>query len=298
MEYRSHFWLQEFKKATVSIATVLVIASCSSTKFAYRNADHGIVWWVDDYISLTDEQEHQLKQDILALLDWHCRIELPRYSQWLAELQQDIGSGNLQKARVSYHQEQLLSFSPPLADRAKPAAKHLLSSLSDEQVRELADNMAASQAELEREFLSENPEQNRLARTERTKRRIERWLGSLNEPQNRILEHWSNNRGRHTEIWLKGRRTWQRNLLEALEQRKEAGFNRAIDYLIDKNDELRGPEYQQMKADNLASIIDLMTDLLEEADQQQLKFLLDKAATLRGDFNSLACTGENIPWPE
>ena len=295
MECRSPSWLKEINKFAVIVAIVLVLASCSSTKFAYRYADRGIVWWVEDYISMTDEQENQLEQDILALRDWHCRTELPRYSQWLAELKQDVRSGNLQKARVSYHQEQLLSFAPPLADRAKPAVKRLLSSLSDEQVRELADNMAESQAELEEEFLAENPEQTRQARTERTKERVERWLGTLNETQNRILELWSYNGGRQTEIWLEGRRTWQRKLLEALEQRKKAGFDSAIDYLIDNNDELRGAEYQQMMAESRASLTDLLTDLLEEADQQQLDFLLDRAATLRGDFNNLACTGENAP---
>ena len=294
MECRSPSWLIEIKKVAVIIAIALVLASCSSTKLAYRYADWGIVWWVDDYIPMTDEQENQLERDLLSLRDWHCRTELPRYSRWLAELKQDVRSGNLQKARVSYHQEQLLSFFPPLADQAKPAAKRLLFSLSDEQVRELADNMASSQAELEKVFLAENPEQTRQARTERTKERIERWLGTLNETQTRILEQWSFNRGRQTEIWLEGRRTWQRKLLEAIEQRKEAGFDSAIDYLIDNNDELRGPEYQQMMAESRASTTDLMTDLLEEADQQQLDLLLDRAAALRDDFNTLTCNVENV----
>jgi hypothetical protein len=294
MECRSPSWLIEIKKVAVIIAIALVLASCSSTKLAYRYADWGIVWWVDDYIPMTDEQENQLELDLLSLRDWHCRTELPRYSGWLAELKQDVRSGNLQKARVSYHQEQLLSFFPPLADQAKPAAKRLLFSLSDEQVRELADNMAGSQAELEKVFLAENPEQTRQARTERTKERIERWLGTLNETQTRILEQWSFNRGRQTEIWLEGRRTWQRKLLEAIEQRKEAGFDSAIDYLIDNNDELRGSEYQQMMAESQASTTDLMTDLLEEADQQQLDLLLDRAAALRDDFNTLTCTVENV----
>lgn len=295
MECQSPFWLKEIKKVAVIIAIALALASCSSTKFAYRYADWGIVWWVDDYISITDEQENQLKRDILALRDWHCRTELPRYSQWLEELKQDVRSGNLQNGRVSYHLEQLLSFFPPLADRAKPAAKRLLSSLSDEQVRELADNMAENQVELKEKFLAEKAEQTRQARTERTKERLERWLGTLNETQTRILEQWSYGRGYQTEIWLEGRRTWQRELLQALEQRKEASFDRAIDNLIDNNDELRGPEYEQMMAESRASMTDLLTDLLEEADQQQLDFLLDRAATLRGDFNKLTCTGENTP---
>jgi hypothetical protein len=290
MECQSPFWLKEIKKFAVTIAIVFVLASCSFTKFAYQNADRGIVWWVDNYISITDNQEDQLKRDIRDLLDWHCREELPRYSQWLTELKQDVRSGHLQNTRVSYHQEQLLSFTLPLVDRAKPAVKRLLSSLSDKQVKELADNMAENQAKLEDEFLAGDPEQTRQARTERTKKRIERWLGTLNDSQIRILDQWSSNRSRQTEIWLEGRRTWQKELLEALEQRKEAGFDRAIDYLIDNYDDLRGPEYQQMMLENRVSMTGLLTALLDEADQQQLDFLLERAATLRNDFIDLACT--------
>ena len=291
MECRSHSWLKEINKFAVIITIVFILASCSSTKFAYQYADRGIVWWVDDYISMTDDQEDQLKRDIRDLLDWHCTEELPRYSQWLAELKQDVRSGHLQNTRVSCHQEQLLSFIPPLVDRAKPAVKRLLSSLIDKQVKELADNMADSQVKLEDEFLADDPEQTRQARTERTKKRIERWLGTLNDPQTRILEQWSSNRGRQTEIWLEGRRTWQKKLLEALEQRKEGGFDRAIDYLIDNYDELRGPEYQQMMLESRVSMTGLLTALLDEADQQQLDFLLERAASLRDDFSDLACTG-------
>jgi hypothetical protein len=34
----------------------------------------------------------------------------------------------------------------------------------------------------------------------------------------------------------------------------------------------------------------LLADLLDEADQQQLDNLLERAATLRDDFSDLACT--------
>lgn len=290
MECRSPSWLKEINKFAVITTIVFLLASCSSTKLAYQYAGIGIVWWVDDYISITDDQEDQLKQDIRDLLDWHCMEELPRYSQWLTELKQDVRSGHLPNTRVSYHQEKLLSFTLPLVDRAKPAVKRLLSGLSDKQVKELADNMAESQAKLEDEFLADDPEQTRQARTERTKKRIERWLGTLNDPQTRILEQWSSNRGRQTEIWLEGRRTWQKELLEALEQRKEGGFDRAIDYLIDNYDELRGPEYQQMMLESQVSMTGLLSALFEEADQRQLDFLLERAATLRDDFIDLACT--------
>lgn len=291
MEYRLPFGLNGIRTLVLIAASALLMAGCSSTKLAYRYADWGIVWWVDDYISMTGEQEAQLEQDIIALRDWHCSTELPRYSKWLTELRQDVRSGNLDRTTVAHHQEQLFSFFPPLADRAKPLATRLLSSLSDEQVRELSRNMAESQAELEDEFLAEDPEQTRQARAKRTMERVERWLGSLNSAQTDRVEQWSDNRGRQTEIWLEGRRNWQQALLDTLEQRQQEGFPQKIDYLIDNNEEVRGAEYQAMMAESQSSMAGLMSDLLQEADQPQLDHLLDRAASLRGDFNTLACTG-------
>jgi hypothetical protein len=289
MEYRWPIGLNGIRLVAVIAMTALVLAGCSSTKLAYRYADWGIVWWVDDYIPMTNEQESLLEQDIRNLRDWHCSAELPRYSEWLTELKQDVRSSNLALSRVSYHQEQLFSFFPPLADRAKPAAVRLLSSLSDEQVRELADNMAENQEEKEQEFLAKNPEQTRQARAERTRDRVERWLGSLNNAQVDIVEQWSEARGRQTEIWLEGRRNWQQALLAALDRRNEADFADRIEYLIDNNDKVRGPRYQQMMAESGDAMASLMTDLLQEADPSQLDHLLDRASSLRSDFNILAC---------
>jgi len=293
MECRSPSGLKGVKVIAVIAVAALILTGCSSTKLAYQYVDWGIVWWVDDYIPMTDEQETQLGKDILALRDWHCSTELPRYSEWLSELKRDVRSGNLGRSTVFYHQEQLFSFLSPLADRAKPAVTRLLSSLSDGQVRELADNMAESQAELEDEFLAEDPKQTRQARAERTMERVERWLGSLNDTQTGIVKQWSDNRGRQTEIWLEGRQNWQQAFLGALEQRKAEGFAGKIDYLIDNNDQVRGPTYQQMMTESRDSIAGLMTDLLKEADQPQLDHLLDQAATLRGDFITLTCVGED-----
>lgn len=295
MESRLPVGRKGIRSIAAIAALALLVAGCSSTKLAYRYADWGIVWWVDDYIPMTGEQEAQLEQDVLTLRDWHCSTELPRYSEWLSELNQDVRSGKLNKATVSHHQEQLFSFFPPLADRAKPLATRLLSSLSDEQVRQLADNMADSQAEMEEEFLAEDLEQTRQARAERTRERVERWLGSLNDTQTDIVKRWSDARGRQTEIWLQGRKNWQQALLDSLDKRKEDGFAQQIDYLIDNNDEVRGPEYQQMMANSRESMANLMTNLLQEADQQQLDHLLERASSLRGDFNTLACTGEDSP---
>ena len=277
---------------SIALLGLVLLAGCSSTKMAYRYADWGIVWWVDDYIPMTAEQESRLEQDIRGLRQWHCATELPRYSEWLAQLKSDVRSGNLSQPTVTHHQEQLLSFFPPLMERARPAATRLLSSLSDEQVQQLASNMEESQKELEDEFLADNPEQTREARAERTMERVERWLGSLNERQRDTVNAWSEGRGKQTEIWLEGRRNWQQALIDALATRDSDDFSDRVHYLMSNYEEVRGERYQRMMSESRAAMAGLMTDLLQQADQRHLDHLLEKATTMQGDFDTLACTSE------
>ena len=277
---------------SIALLGLALLAGCSSTKMAYRYADWGIVWWVDDYIPMTAEQESRLEQDIRGLRQWHCATELPRYSKWLAQLKSDVRSGNLSQPTVTHHQEQLLSFFPPLMERARPAATRLLSSLSDEQVQQLASNMEESQKELEDEFLADNPEQTREARAERTMERVERWLGSLNERQRDTVNAWSEGRGKQTEIWLEGRRNWQQALIDALATRDSDDFSDRVHYLMSNYEEVRGERYQRMMSESRAAMAGLMTDLLQQADQRHLDHLLEKATTMQGDFDTLACTSE------
>jgi uncharacterized protein DUF6279 len=278
---------------SIALLGLLLLGGCSSTKMAYRYADWGIVWWVDDYIPMTAEQESRLKQDIHDLRQWHCATELPRYSEWLAELKSDVRSGDLSQSTVTHHQEQLLSFFPPLMERARPATTRLLSSLSDQQVQQLASNMEESQKELEDEFLADDPEQTREARAKRTMERVERWLGALNGRQRGTVNAWSEDRGKQTEIWLEGRRNWQQALIDALETRNSDGFSEQVRYLMNNYEEVRGKRYQRMMSDSRTAMAGLMADLLQQADQRHLDHLLEQAESMRGDFDTLACVGED-----
>jgi|TARA_Y100001001_G_scaffold51019_1_gene47186 hypothetical protein len=273
---------------------ILVLAfglvGCSSTKVAYRYADWGIVWWVEDYVSLTADQKQQLNNDIAQLRQWHCSAELPRYQAWLDELESDVSNNPPDQATVEYHQQQLFSFFPSLLERATPVATNLLSSLSDEQVQELADNMAQSQREMEEEFLADSPEATAEARADRTAERVERWLGELNSEQRNIVRQWSANRGAQTEIWLQGRRNWQLALLEILEGRDEPTFEAELEYLILNSEEVRGEAYKAMMAESRVAMASLMHDLILAGDNTTLAHLQNRAVELNNDFEALTCS--------
>lgn len=289
MDLRTPHQHSRIGRCLVLLLVALVTAGCSSTKLTYRYADWGIVWWVEDYVTLTDEQERQLSADLETLMQWHCSSELPRYQEWLAELESDVAGGPPEQGTVSYHQQRLFAFFPELLERITPVAANLLSTLSDRQVKELAENMARSQRETREEFLAETPEKTARARAERTADRMERWLGPLSPQQQEIIDQWSANRESQTEIWLQGRRNWQQALLERLEERRLPDFEERLRPLIVHSERARGQDYQMMMADSREAMATLIHELIQAGNNNTLAHLKGRASDLREDFAALAC---------
>lgn len=271
------------------LISAFLVTGCSSTRLAYRYADWGIVWWVEDLITLTQPQEQQLNVDIEGLKSWHCSTELPRYRAWLDSLQSNLASGNLGPTEVNNLQNQLMALFPPLLQQITPTAINLLSSLSDAQVTELAGNMAEKHRELEEEFLVGGAEEIAEARAERTAERTERWLGSLNGKQQSIIDNWSENRAGQIRIWLEGRKNWQKALLAALENRNKPGFEATTTELINHSEAARGDAYAAMMSKSTEAMTSLIQDLLLASKPSHLDHLARQISELNGDFKALTC---------
>ncbi|QSP96348.1 DUF3549 domain-containing protein [Marinobacter salinisoli] len=278
-----------FKTSLVALA-LLALAACSSNKMAYRYADWGIVWWVDDFIPLTGDQRAQLSRDIEEFRQWHCSSELPRYQAWLDSLMLDVSERDLAYRDVELHQQDLFELFPPLLDRVVPIATRLLSSLSEQQVEELARNLRDNQQEYREKYLGDSPVRTVEARAERAEKRIERWFGDLNDEQKTIVRRWAENRGRQTEIWLQGRRNWQEALLAALDRRNDPGFDQEVARLIKQSEQVRGTAYESMMEDGRSALTALLHELIEASGPQHLAHLQQQAASLDGDLEALTCT--------
>jgi hypothetical protein len=277
-------------RLAIAIVLVLAIAGCSSAKLAYRYADWGTVWWMENYVSLTGAQQQALEQGVRDFRQWHCSRELPRYERWLSTVIADANSALLtNSARMEFHQEQLLALLPAITERATPMVVAFLKTLSDEQVQELAANMADRQQELEQDLLKRSPEATASARAERTAERLESWLGDFSDDQYFRIQRWSAAQTGQTDIWLEGRERWQQVFLEALQQRQQAEFASVISDLLQNPEQARGLAYQQTMAQSKNAMANLLSDLLAMGGESALEQVKVKAAELKSDVDVLTC---------
>jgi len=215
---------------------------------------------------------------------------LPRYERWLSTVITDANSALLtDSARTGFHQEQLLALLPALTEKATPMIVAFLKTLSDEQVQELAANMADRQQELEQDLLKRSPEATASARAERTAERLESWLGDFSDDQYFRVQRWSAAQAGQTEIWLEGRQRWQQAFLEALQQRQQAEFASVIADLLQNPEQARGLAYQQTMVQSKNAMAKLLSDLLALGGEPALVNVTAKAAELKSDVDALTC---------
>jgi len=277
-------------RLATTLVLVLAIVGCSSARLAYRYADWGTVWWMEDYVSLTGAQQQVLEQGVRDFRQWHCSRELPRYERWLSTVIADANAAVLTDSeRMEFHQEQLFALLPALTEQATPMVVALLKTLSDEQVQELAANMADRQQELEQDLLKRSPEATASARAERTAKRLESWLGDFSDDQYFRIQRWSAAQAGQTDIWLEGRERWQQAFLEALQQRQQAEFASVISDLLQNPEQARGPAYQQTMAQSKIAMATLLSDLLAMGGEPALEQVKAKATELKSDVDVLTC---------
>lgn len=276
----------QFLRVISMILMLTLLGACSSTRLSYQFADRGAIWWVEDYVDLTGEQEDALRSDLRQLRDWHCETQLPRYSDWLEELRQETTSAELPPARIIYHREQVAQFLEPLTERIIPVASRLLQSLSDEQVDELVGSLKKEQADYREEYLQDDTPDEAV---DRVRERAERWLGNLNERQLTVIRQWVASRDGATEAWLEGREQWQAAFFEVLAERQQPDFENQLQELILNYEQYQGKGQQARTRQNTEEMVKLTHQLLMAADDRHWQHLQDETDDLREDTVALAC---------
>ena len=70
--------------ASLVVALALGVASC--TNFFYNRLDTLAAWYIQDLVSLDDDQRSNLRSWLEGTLQWHRKSELMRYVQFLRDL--------------------------------------------------------------------------------------------------------------------------------------------------------------------------------------------------------------------
>ena len=163
------------------------------------------------------------------------------------------------------------------------------SSLDEDQVAALFDNLAERNRELREKHLAPPLAEQVKNRAERLKDRLERWFGELSNEQRQLISAWAQQRGAQNKAWLAGREQWQAALADTLRARHEPGFERRVYALLNDPGRFRTAEYNSAMEIGRGQSVDLTQRLLAVSSERQLAHVLDELESLSADLQALSC---------
>jgi hypothetical protein len=277
------------KKALILLITAVTLAACGP-RWYYPNLDWLIPWYVDDYISLDSRQSTELGRSLASLLDWHCRTQLPDYAGFLREIRRDAAEDRLDVARFSAYNERIRNYWGILTARIGPEVVTLMATASDEQIRELFDNLERENQKLEEEFIHPPDEERVRNRQKRMEKRLRYWFSDLTDAQQRMVAAWSEQLAPISADWIENRRKVQAEFRRLLEQRNHSEeFAEAFLALVNHPESVRSETYRAKIATNTEQTLLLLAQVSASMTPDQQTHFAGRLESLANDFETLSC---------
>ncbi len=253
-------------KRWITLLMISVLLAGCGTKFVYHHIDWFVLEYLDDYVTLTDQQESLVKTQIHALSQWHQSEELSNYIMQFDELL-EINPKTLTLEQLQQHRDWIYQHYQSLVTRIFPSIYPLASDLSDKQVEEFMQAMAKRHQKYSDKYAGLNENETRAKYQDRITERMEQWLGDLNSEQQQLVTQWAKSLQITTDDWI-AFQTGQREEIKRLldERADESVFNQQLHKLLYEQEGFYSPvfkaklNYNEQKSNEyILSIVHLST---------------------------------------
>jgi hypothetical protein len=263
-----------------------LVSGCSATQFIYNRVDIVIRWYLDDYVTLSRDQQAQFDERLDDLLSWHRQEELPGYVSLLDDTLVILDEG------VPVESARLMAASiEGAANRIQgPFLELLLSTgqtLDLSQRQGFVDALLTKQDELEEDRLARDDEDYRVDIAARFDEQLSDYLGPLSDRQTERIRSGVMEMTRLDTFWLADRRVWITTLSEILIANSPE-WPQQVRALIAGRDEAQLHAYREGIEHNGEVILQLVRGVLIERSSKQDKKLRRRLSALRDDLAQLA----------
>ncbi|MEP6823544.1 MAG: DUF6279 family lipoprotein, partial [Ramlibacter sp.] len=159
-----------------------MLSGCNALKLAYNNLPEVAYWWLDGYADFDDAQTRRVREDLVALHDWHRTNELPRWLTLLAQMEQ-LALQDVSAAQVCSFVPALRRSVSSVAAQSEPFIVAFGASMSSAQLAYLDRKYRRNNMEFRREWVELPADELQEKRYKQALGRSERLYGSLDGEQ-------------------------------------------------------------------------------------------------------------------
>ncbi len=275
----------------VLLLSALLLSACSLLDFAYHQLDWLMLRKVESVVDLNGEQRARLRQDIDALLKWHCETQVPRYAGFLTTLERDFRTREMTAARVAEHGHTLERFWYRVLGKGTAGLGRLLAALEPYQLEQLELALRLRNDETARAIRASAGQDLSGDYAGLARRQIRRWLGPLNPTQQRIIREWSREFEPLGDLGLAYRRQLHQRLhqLVLAHQGDPAALTGRLQGFIERIQTAPPPDYAARVDGNKARSVAMIAQVVAAADAAQLAQVAESIAKWRGELRRIRC---------
>jgi hypothetical protein len=273
----------------IAVVFLCLLFTACSTNFFYERIDWFVVWRVNGYVSLTDEQKASLKADVGQRLDEMRVDELPRASRLLRQAGKDVNSGYVTADMIDARYQEMLDEFDQFMLGIVPVAMKLLRSLDDEQVAELFAELEEVNAEMYDEYSGRTAETREKNRNKSAIKSTQKWTGRLSDEQKLLIKEALAKMDDASEQWIDYQRQWQSRFKALIETRPpEDEYRQELTQLFVYPRELHSSEYRARVEANRGILNDMLAELLTGLSDKQRQRMVGELDDYADDLIKLS----------
>ena len=271
------------------ISMLLTVASCSSTRLGYGFLDTYILWKIDGYVSLTQEQKTFTKAGINDFHAWHRKEQIPLYAAYMEQLKPKLNNTNLSGVIIHKETDELQQLLDESINYLMPTLVELAFSLSDDQIIELDKNLAKKRKKYTKQYVTVGKTKLYKNRIDDLCKYMDPFFGRYTSQQKEWLELWAQQLIDYEERMVTQQENWSANLLSALKNRttKPVLHAQLKDIVLYRTDNWE-PELNAILDKNQATTYDLVATLVKSQTTKQRDKMNKKLDKYVSDFQHLS----------
>lgn len=205
---------------TLSLAT---LAGCSVVRIGYPQLDTIAEWTASEYFDLDPQQKHDFRTRFERFHEWHRYEQLPDYAMFLTETKARLQKGPTREDAL-WVTEGVRARYRTLVKQGADDAAAMLMSVTPEQLDALQRRWEKDNRRFVREYrLEASVEEQRRATGRRALSRIRDWVGHLDDGQEQQILAWASELPLFHGPRHQDRLRRQREFLQLMSQRDDAG---------------------------------------------------------------------------
>jgi hypothetical protein len=205
-------------KTGLALVAAVLLAGCSTVRFAYENADSYVRWKIATYVDLQGEAAEEADERVDEFHAWHRKNELPKYARLAHEASRRFADG-LSREDVVWGYDSLREQARESLRKAGQLAAPLVDRLTPEQVAQIERRFAEDNRQYYRNHLRGSERERRAKRAKQMIERLEDWVGKLTQAQAERVREYVERAPALDELRDRDRKRIQRELLAIIRAR-------------------------------------------------------------------------------